>query len=143
MGDADEGEGAPAPVQGTRERLLDLAAQVFADEGYATASVRDLAKRSGVTSGAIYGNFAGKADLLVAAVAAQVRRQMEVVPPPGLERLDEVLADVFLRYPERRALRALLLEGAVAGRGENRRAGSGPGRPPTPTSRSGATWPPS
>ena len=58
---------APA-ARTTREQLIDLAAEVFASEGYASASVRDLGRRLGVTSGALYGNFRGKADLLAEAV---------------------------------------------------------------------------
>ena len=52
--DADEVVDTP-PL--TRDRLLDLAGQVFAEEGYAAVSVRDLARRSSLTTGAIYAHF--------------------------------------------------------------------------------------
>jgi len=48
--------------EATRNRLIDLAAEVFADEGYAAVSMRDIAARSGLSSGAIYGSFRGKAE---------------------------------------------------------------------------------
>lgn len=92
------------------------AAEVFAQEGYAGVSVRDLAARSGVTSGAIYGNFDGKADLLMAAISGHIDDDLMRVPPPGLETLAEVDAHIFAHYPERQRLRALLVEGAVAAR---------------------------
>ena len=41
----------PDPTPTTRERLLDLAAEVFAEEGYGAVSVRDLARRSSLTTG--------------------------------------------------------------------------------------------
>ena len=69
----------------TRERLLELASTVFAEEGYAAASVRDLAARSQLTSGAIYGNFRSKADLLLAAIdtgAAAPARAPPALRPP-------------------------------------------------------------
>jgi AcrR family transcriptional regulator len=100
----------------TRDRLVALAAKVFAEEGYAGVAVRDLAARSGVTSGAIYGNFSGKADLLLAAIDAHIEADLMRVPPEGLETLAEVDSHIFAHYPEREQLRALLVEGAVAAR---------------------------
>ena len=106
----------------TRERLLELASTVFAEEGYAAASVRDLAARSDLTSGAIYGNFRSKADLLLAAIDSHIYedlvRDLALNPPEGISRIADVLGLVFAAYPERRQLRALLVEGAVAGRGD-------------------------
>src|SRR5258708_2546855 len=64
----------------TRTRLVALATDAFAVEGYAGASVRDLARRSGLTSGAIYGSFAGKAELLAEAVDASIAADLETLP---------------------------------------------------------------
>ena len=106
----------------TRERLLELASTVFAEEGYAAASVRDLAARSDLTSGAIYGNFRSKADLLMAAIDSHIYedlvRDLALNPPEGVSRIADVLGHVFAGYEDRRKLRALLVEGAVAGRGD-------------------------
>jgi AcrR family transcriptional regulator len=52
----------------TRERLLTAAAEVFAEKGYDRAGVQEIAHRAGFTTGAIYGRFRGKADLLLAAM---------------------------------------------------------------------------
>ena len=55
----------------TRERLLAAAAEVFAEKGYDRAGVQEIAHRAGFTTGAIYGRFRGKADLLLAAMEGQ------------------------------------------------------------------------
>src|SRR3954469_21229958 len=56
-----------------RERLLDAAADVFAEQGYDRARVQDIARRAGLSPGAIYGNFRDKADLLAAAIEIGMR----------------------------------------------------------------------
>ena len=66
--------------EATRARLIELAAEVFAEQGYAAASIRDLASRSGLSSGAIYGTFRGKAELLAEAVDAIIASDVEALP---------------------------------------------------------------
>jgi len=101
----------------TRDRLLELAGQVFADEGYAAVSVRDLARRSSLTTGAIYAHFLNKADLLVEAIDARVDAGVEA--PRDIETtFRDYLEDVGRRVGERTQLRALLLEGAATARGD-------------------------
>jgi AcrR family transcriptional regulator len=51
-----------------REALVAAAAEVFAEKGYDRAGVAEIAKRAGYTTGAIYGRFTGKAELLLAAI---------------------------------------------------------------------------
>lgn len=60
--------GGPAPPD-TRERLLAAATEVFVEKGYAGTRVAEIARRAGLTTGAIYGNFGSKADLLTEALA--------------------------------------------------------------------------
>ena len=50
----------------TRQRLLDAAAELFAERGIDASSVDAIAERAERTSGAIYDHFGGKAGLLVA-----------------------------------------------------------------------------
>jgi AcrR family transcriptional regulator len=66
-------EAARAPEATTagdpiRDALVAAAAEVFAEKGYDRAGVAEIAKRAGYTTGAIYGRFAGKAELLLAAI---------------------------------------------------------------------------
>jgi AcrR family transcriptional regulator len=50
----------------TRQRLLDAAAELFAERGIDASSVDAIAERAARTSGAIYDHFGGKPGLLVA-----------------------------------------------------------------------------
>lgn len=49
-------------------RLLLAATAEFADRGYAGARVAEIARRAGVTTGAIYSRYRGKAELLAEAI---------------------------------------------------------------------------
>ncbi len=50
----------------TRAELISTAASVFAQRGYDGASVEEIAEQAGYSHGAVYSNFAGKADLFLA-----------------------------------------------------------------------------
>ncbi len=52
----------------TRRRLLDLAVQRFADDGYRATSVSAIARDAGITQAAVYAYFANKEALFEAAV---------------------------------------------------------------------------
>jgi len=49
----------------TRERLLEAAAQVFAQKGFAGASVEEIVESAGFSTGALYSNFDGKEQLFL------------------------------------------------------------------------------
>ncbi|WP_376695180.1 TetR family transcriptional regulator [Wenzhouxiangella sp. EGI_FJ10305] len=55
-----------AEAEATRESLLDAAEAVFYEKGVARATLRDIAHTAGVTRGALYWHFEGKADLFQA-----------------------------------------------------------------------------
>lgn len=59
--------------QRTRRALLDAATSVFAQRGYASASVPQIAQEAGMSTGAIYANFSGKHELFL----AMMRRVIE------------------------------------------------------------------
>ena len=67
---------AAAVSDPTRARLLEAAAAVFAEKGYDGAGVAEIAKRAGYTTGAIYGRFRGKAELLLAALDAHTSDEL-------------------------------------------------------------------
>src|SRR3954447_17665560 len=50
----------------TRRKLIEAAMDVFADRGFHRASVDDVARAAGFSIGALYANFGGKEDLLLA-----------------------------------------------------------------------------
>ena len=47
----------------TRDKILAAARQEFLDKGYQGAWLRDIAKKAGVTTGALYGHFKNKEEL--------------------------------------------------------------------------------
>src|SRR5215469_8170395 len=55
----------------TRRKLIEATLEVISAEGFAGASLDAIARRAGVTRGSIYSNFAGRDDLLTAAVGSQ------------------------------------------------------------------------
>ena len=98
----------------TRDGLLELAAERFVADGYARTSVRDLAREFDRTTGALYGHFRNKADLLAEIIAARIA-ELEAQVPPGVS-IAEGITGPWRRSEERAGLRALLLEGAAAAR---------------------------
>ncbi|TLS43849.1 TetR/AcrR family transcriptional regulator [Streptomyces montanus] len=74
----------------TRAALVQAAAQVFAESGFAGASVAKIADRAGLTLGAIYFHFKNKESL----AREIVRSQPEHVAPPldseGLQRAVDI-----------------------------------------------------
>jgi AcrR family transcriptional regulator len=70
-------EAAPTSDDPTRDRLIEAAAAVFAEKGYDGAGVQEIARRAGFTTGAIYGRFRGKAELLLAAIEAHTTNELE------------------------------------------------------------------
>jgi AcrR family transcriptional regulator len=58
--DADAPEGVS-----TRERILDIALELFTEQGYERTSLRQIAERLGFSKAAIYYHFASKEDILM------------------------------------------------------------------------------
>lgn len=116
-------EGIAATEDATRARLVEAARAVFAEKGYDGAGVQEIARRAGLTTGAIYGRFKGKAELL-----------REVIAQCSSDELDELFnqhqfaghaSDIVLvagshlvdrRDPDVAEGDALLLEAFVASR---------------------------
>lgn len=57
--------------QRTRRTLIETTLAVVAEKGFAAASLEEIARRAGMSRGAIYSNFADREDLLTAAVTTQ------------------------------------------------------------------------
>jgi AcrR family transcriptional regulator len=62
-----------------RQKLVEAAAEVFAEKGYDRAGVAEIARRAGYTTGAIYGRFTGKAELLLAAIQIHSRSELDLL----------------------------------------------------------------
>lgn len=63
----------------TRDRLLESAATVFRQRGYRSASVEEVAANAGYTIGALYSNFSGKDEVLLALLEQEIRAVVERV----------------------------------------------------------------
>lgn len=63
-GGHENGQGKPAP-QTTRERILDIALELFTQQGYDKTSLRDIAERLGTTKAALYYHFKSKSAILL------------------------------------------------------------------------------
>jgi AcrR family transcriptional regulator len=81
-------EVSPAPATGgavgapggdeLRERLLRAAVAVFARQGYDGTKIMDIVRESGLSTGAVYGRFRSKNDLLREAIVTHSRRTARV-----------------------------------------------------------------
>ena len=65
--------------EATRQKLLDAAAQVFAEEGLDAASVEAICDRAGFTRGAFYSNFETKDELFLELAGRVARARVDSV----------------------------------------------------------------
>ncbi len=82
----------------TKRALIDAALDVISEKGFTGASLDAIARRAGVTRGSIYSNFAGRDELMMAAVASRGMRLdrdfSETLPLEAqLRRFAETLLD--------------------------------------------------
>lgn len=56
----------------TRQKVLDAARTLFAERGYDAATIRDIAKGAGMSTGAVFANFQDKAELFEAVFAEEM-----------------------------------------------------------------------
>lgn len=69
-----------------RVRLLDAAVRVFSRKGYGGTKIMDIVREAGLSTGAVYGRFESKHDLIREAVARRARGNVRT----GLEGVDRV-----------------------------------------------------
>lgn len=77
-----------SPVKDRRERLLDAALALFAEQSFDTVSLADVATRAGVAYGLVAHYFGNKRGLYLAAMEAMAQRLRAVRdqdPPSGME----------------------------------------------------------
>jgi AcrR family transcriptional regulator len=72
----------------TRTRLLDAAAELFAERGLHGATLADVARRAGMTTGAIYGNFRNKEELFLAIFERDFEVTAGLQEGPGFRHAD-------------------------------------------------------
>lgn len=89
----------------TRAKLIEVAAQVIGEKGYERLTLEEVARRAGMTRGAIYGNFKNREELILAVVST---RWQPIAPAwrPGAslkEQLRLLGEAVVASVPARRA----------------------------------------
>jgi AcrR family transcriptional regulator len=87
----------------SRDRVLDVATQLFASQGYDATSVAQVIERAGLTKGGFYHHFASKDALLYEVYGDLITRQ--------LDHMDEILAR---RLPPAQTLRELITDLVVS-----------------------------
>jgi AcrR family transcriptional regulator len=97
-------DGGRASGTDTRMRILAVALELFATQGYAGTSIRDIAEPMGMTKAALYYHFASKEEILDA-VTAPIRDEMHELtlwaastPPPGAGALLRAMVDMLSRH---------------------------------------------
>lgn len=99
-----------------RLALLAAASSVFAERGYDGTRIQEVVRRAGLSTGAVYGRFASKDDLLREAVVTHAAPQARTVPD-GVASLAELIERLATRTsPSLSEPEALLLEAYVAAR---------------------------
>lgn len=78
-----------------RERLLRAAAAVFARQGYDGTKIMDIVRESGLSTGAVYGRFRSKNDLLREAIVTHSSRTARV--GPEADRVADLITAVATR----------------------------------------------
>jgi AcrR family transcriptional regulator len=111
-----------SPVD-TRSRLIEAAVEVFAERGYEGTKVQDVARRAGLTTGAIYANFRDKNELLAEAVrlgAEELVVNFSAMRSGGASGVAVIEAMARqLAQNQGRLRRQVLLEGMGAARRDN------------------------
>ncbi|MFE5097727.1 ScbR family autoregulator-binding transcription factor [Streptomyces sp. NPDC056638] len=85
-------------ARATRRSLLEAAAQLFVEQGYAGTSINDISGRSGKTSGAIYFHYSSKEKLALAVVGEQFAAWPQLAQhytAPGIPPLEKLVALSF------------------------------------------------
>jgi AcrR family transcriptional regulator len=116
---------APDPISDTaepvvdplRDQLLDAARSVFASKGYDGTKIMDIVKAAGLSSGAVYGRFGSKDELLLAAVIASVE-QNSIVGRLSQQPVAEMLAEASRADQPLDDHEAMQLEAFIAARRE-------------------------
>ncbi|MDT0343385.1 TetR/AcrR family transcriptional regulator [Streptomyces litchfieldiae] len=80
----------------TRQRIQDVALELFAEQGYDKTSLREIAERLGVTKAALYYHFRTKEDILIGLYEDLTRPMDELIAwareqPATLETKKEIL----------------------------------------------------
>jgi AcrR family transcriptional regulator len=74
----------PVPIrrprrEEVRRRLLDAASETFLEKGYLDSTLDDIARRAGLSKGAVYSNFQSKQEIVALLLKKRLERMQEVI----------------------------------------------------------------
>jgi AcrR family transcriptional regulator len=79
---------------GTRQKILDVARELFAEHGYAGTSIADITQRLGMTKAALYYHFAAKHQIAEELLARPLERFADLAATAAGRPAHDVLADI-------------------------------------------------
>jgi AcrR family transcriptional regulator len=96
---SDETSGAMVPGGNTRERIQAVALQLFAEQGYESTSMRQIAEQLGFTKAALYYHFASKEDIVRALIETMLGEVRDLVEwARGQQAGPELRREVLARW---------------------------------------------
>lgn len=90
----------------TRRKVMDAARSLFTERGYEAATIRDIARHAGMSTGAVFANFTDKADLFEAILiedaekVAELMRAAAAAETAVADRLSALFAAGYAYYLE-------------------------------------------
>jgi len=84
--------GAPPAHDPLTDRLLAAAVEVFTDKGFEKAGVAAIARRAGVTTGAIYSRWSGKHEMMLDALDVVMLDQLDQLLSAGRADAPDILS---------------------------------------------------
>lgn len=106
------GRKAGVTAEETRATLLEAAAAVFARDGFEGASIADIAASAGLSTGAIYAHYDGKADLFAAIIRDHAQRHADRLMAAGTDLADAVI-EIGATFDRRTVAEGALIAEAI------------------------------
>ncbi|MFE7799770.1 TetR/AcrR family transcriptional regulator [Nocardia sp. NPDC057440] len=120
---------------GTRDQILDAAAEIMRNRGVAFATTKEIAKAAGYSEAALYKHFSDKEDLILNVLRHRMPGSIDAGPRPGAATVEDNLAAMargaLSFYQQSLPLLGGLLaqpKRMAAHRDSMNRHGAGPGR---------------
>lgn len=99
---------SPSKAEGTRQRVLDVAARQFRERGYAGVSLRDIADGAGMKAGSLYYHFRSKDEIVATVLEIGIALVHEAVERAVAALPEDAPARVLLATAVRQHLQAFL-----------------------------------
>ncbi|GAB4184510.1 MAG: TetR family transcriptional regulator [Calditrichia bacterium] len=99
----------------TRKHIMQIALRMFADKGFSTCRLEDIAHAAGVTRGAIYWHFKNKTDLFMQIFTEKIKELFGIIFPiayhdiPPIEKIRMILKTIVEKLSNDPDMRAIAL----------------------------------